>query len=112
MANKINKKNPVAISKINPYNGELINLSGTSHLVVNKTLDQAGGYHFNIHQTLQLKGTGNQGNEYVANWNFKTTDNDTSNTIEVTKVTNIPVISKGKLLHFLFNPLFIYLKSL
>lgn len=64
---KINIDRPVSgVDVFNPCTGVDITESGDEHLVVQETLNDAGGEHIILHINLHLAGTDAQGNAYSA----------------------------------------------
>lgn len=103
MAIFLNQKVPIVFVTTNPCNGEFVQLDGTWHILIKSTQNNAGGYISTVYDGFQVKGTGDQGNEYIAIWNFNNIDNSTSNTFKDTSVWNQPVISKGREQNFLMK---------
>jgi len=76
--------------------GEVIPLTGTSHLNVHETRDKAGGNHFLFEWNAHLEGTGSFGTAYLMNANEKQDVNNTAGGAQnMTLVFDERVISRG-----------------
>ncbi len=63
-----NESVPISGYATNPCNGEDVYLSGVAHVVYRSTSDGAGGFNAGVHENYSdLQGSGDQGNNYVAN---------------------------------------------
>jgi hypothetical protein len=82
------------VGSLNTCNGEIVQAEGTMHIVTKVQKDGTFLFRFNLH----AQGVGDQGNEYVINWNR--TDRSNQNSFSFTD--RILVISKGSAPNFAF----------
>jgi hypothetical protein len=107
-ANAINVRVPLSNTSLNPCNGELVDLSGSCHVVVSVTFDRSGGTHFDTHEYCHATGVGRTtGAEYVANESEHNTLNENSGgSITVTNPISFRLISNGREPNFIVYSLF------
>jgi hypothetical protein len=91
---------PITVDETNPCNGEMVQLTGTGHLVMHFTFDNAGGIHIvDITNTMgPLRGVALlSGTVYQANQTVSSTVNDNGQTpqFEFTFVMSETLISQG-----------------
>jgi|SRR6478609_298621 len=88
---------PFANTVINPCNGETVTLNGRINTIITNNV-----FHIN---TINVKGTGDQGNQYVVNQHLQLATNTSPGSSTTTSELNLNVIGLGSTPNFLVHTL-------
>ena len=107
-ANAVDESVPISVSAYNPCNGEVVDLNGRLHYLVNVTEDATGGYHLDVHVNTQgVSGTGQTtGAKYEVNYTDTFQLNVTNAGLEATAPLHLNVIAQGQAPNFLLHAVF------
>jgi hypothetical protein len=61
-----NQRAPIDGVFFNECTGEFVTYAGTEHVVIHRTEDASGGFHFKFHENIQVQGESASGAKYVA----------------------------------------------